>query len=128
MGWNTPFDESMLSLRNGVVVLCPTKDDFKGMAEILDRNNIRFASGSALDHLNFWDDHKNDTCFYIKNGGCCTAQHIAPKRMSIEDILNAHFAGYHHQTLKLRAIRRCVSSSAFNRRYENGSKHSCPSR
>ena len=69
MGWNTPFDESMLSLRNGVVVLCPTKDDFKGMAEILDRNNIRFASGSALDHLNFWDDHKNDTCFYIKNGG-----------------------------------------------------------
>lgn len=66
MDWDTPFDESMLSLRNGVVVLCPTKDDFKGMAEILDRNDIRFGIGPASDNLDFWEQHKNDTCFYIK--------------------------------------------------------------
>ena len=40
--WETPFEEWMLELRDGVVVLCPTEEAFSEMAKILDKNHIRF--------------------------------------------------------------------------------------
>ena len=35
--WETPFEEWMLELRDGVVVLCPTEEAFSEVAKILDK-------------------------------------------------------------------------------------------
>ena len=66
--WETPFEEWMLGLQAGVVVLCPTEEAFSEMAKILDKNHIRFGTGSASDNLRFWNAHKEDTCYYIRRG------------------------------------------------------------
>lgn len=66
--WETPFEEWMLGLQNGVVVSCPTEEAFSGMAEILDRYNIKFGTSSASDNLEFWNGYEKETCYYIKKG------------------------------------------------------------
>ena len=61
----------------------------------------------------FGNNTKMIPAFISKVTACYTAQRIAPNSMNIEDIQNAHSAGYHHQTLSLRTIRRCMNFSAF---------------
>lgn len=90
--WETPFEEWMLELRYGVVVLCPTEEAFSEMAKILDKNHIRFGTGSASDYLRFWNSHREDTCYYIKRAiTCCMAQQVVLMKENIENTPDAHF-------------------------------------
>ena len=71
-GENEVMSCGKLRLKNGCwnydMVLWSYAQQKKNSLKWLDKNHIRFGTGSASDHLRFWNSHREDTCYYIKKG------------------------------------------------------------
>lgn len=62
--WDTPFDESMLG-REKVVINCPYGELVSTLTQILDEHNVRYGDGDKASWKSFWDDYKENACFYV---------------------------------------------------------------
>lgn len=60
--WDTPFDESMLSLHNGVVINCPEESSSYELFEIFKAHGIFW---SSMENTR-WSSHMEDTCYFVR--------------------------------------------------------------
>lgn len=64
--WDTPFDESMLSLKQGVVIHCPDENLAEELFEIFKRNGV----GKNWEHEEWtthWEKYKEETAYFVKD-------------------------------------------------------------
>lgn len=67
VGWDTPFDESMLS-RGEVIIYCPDGDVVEELFEILRDHGITWYGEESMRYT-FWDDQGSDTCYRVTRSG-----------------------------------------------------------
>lgn len=60
--WETPFDISMLSLRQGVVIHCPEESLSYELFDILAEHGIRWNDMTRTR----WGTHEANTCYFVK--------------------------------------------------------------
>lgn len=66
VGWDTPFEESMLS-RGNVIIYCPDGDLVRELFDILEAHGIRWYGDESMRNT-FWDDQGPDTCYRVTSG------------------------------------------------------------
>ncbi len=67
VGWDVPFDESMLDQRK-VIIFCPDEELANELFEVLKANGIRWFSGESMDHT-YWRNQGDGTCYRIMETG-----------------------------------------------------------
>lgn len=64
--WETPFDVSMLSLKQGVVIHCPNEHLAEELFEIFKENNVG-ENWVCQEFSPNWDKHEKETAYFVKN-------------------------------------------------------------
>lgn len=73
--WDTPFDTSMLSEGN-VIILCPDEALSKELMEVLAENGVVWGGDETPEKSNSrWYEYEDKTCYWVEN-----------KRLSYGDI------------------------------------------
>lgn len=62
--WDTPFEESMLGLPQGVVVHCPDESLAEELFEIFKRNGAG-ANWISMEETK-WDEYREETAYFIR--------------------------------------------------------------
>ena len=60
--WDAPFDESMLSLEQGVVIRCPKESLSHELFDILAEYGIRWNDITQTR----WNSYEADTCYFVR--------------------------------------------------------------
>lgn len=63
--WDTPFDESMLNLPQGVVIHCPDENLAEELFEIFKQNGVGENWRNSEWNPN-WRKHKKETAYFVK--------------------------------------------------------------
>lgn len=63
--WDTPFDESMLSLQQGVVIHCPDENLAEELFEIFKQNGVG-ENWRESEWIPNWEKHKEETAYFVK--------------------------------------------------------------
>lgn len=63
--WDTPFDESMLGLKQGVVIRCPEEHLAWELFEIFEQNGIG-ENWKREDWNPDWGSYREETAYFVK--------------------------------------------------------------
>lgn len=63
--WDTPFDESMLGLKQGVVIRCPEEHLAWELFEIFEQNGIG-ENWKREDWNPNWGSYREETAYFVK--------------------------------------------------------------
>lgn len=64
--WETPFDESMLSTNEKLIIFCPQEDLAEDLMEVLARNGITWYANKAPE-VTRWGEYGDETCYWVES-------------------------------------------------------------
>ncbi len=63
--WDTPFDESMLSIKRGVVIHCPEESLAWELFEIFKRNGVG-SNWVDIEWNTNWKKYREETAYFVR--------------------------------------------------------------
>ncbi len=65
--WETPFEPSLLTAKEGVVIRCPDEMLSHELFGIFNENGVQWDGAESMERTN-WDRYGKDTCYYVRLG------------------------------------------------------------
>lgn len=112
--WDTPFDESMLGLKQGVVIRCPEEHLAWELFEIFEQNGIG-ENWKREDWNPNWGSYREETAYFVKGKKLLYGQRYTQSNMvtAIRVMQNVPSSAILLQTSRPQVTENCWISSAL---------------